>query len=62
MIILHKENKKRERGERDELILSEEQKLNPEKEARNKRNGVFETVEDARRKKGDKWSGFRYQV
>lgn len=62
MIIFHKENKKRERGERDELILSEERKLDPEKKARNKRNGVFETVEDAQREKGDKWSGFRYQV
>ncbi|GJJ08202.1 hypothetical protein Clacol_002410 [Clathrus columnatus] len=62
MLTLHRENKKRQRGERDEIILSENRMLDPEKETRNKRNGVFETVEDARREKGDKWSGFRYHL
>lgn len=62
MIALHRENKKRERGERDEFILSEDRKLDPDREIRNKRNGVFPTVEDARKERGDKWSGFKYQL
>ena len=26
------------------------------------KNGVFESVDDAKREKGDEWSGFRYTL
>lgn len=61
IILMHRENNKRERGERDELILSEDRKLDGER-GLGKRNGVFETMECARREKGDNWSGYRYQL
>lgn len=33
-----------------------------EEDMRRRRNGVFESVEAARREKGDLWSGFRYSL
>ena len=50
--LLRKENQRRDRGERDELIVS----LN----SGDPRNGSYETVEEAKRDKGDEWSGYRY--
>ena len=50
-LVLRAENAKRERGERDETI-------NPNERGKN----VFASVEDARREKGDQWSGFRYTL
>ena len=57
MILLRRENAARDRGERDEVIAGEDNK-----HADGDRNGRFESVEDARREKGDLWSGFRYTL
>ena len=55
--LLKRENAKRERGERDEVIVGE----NDEREDLAK-NGRFNTVADAKREKGDRWSGYRYTL
>ena len=55
-ILLKQENKARDRGERDEVIDGFENK------AANPRNGQYSSVADARREKGDAWSGFRYTM
>ncbi|KAK7025169.1 high-affinity nicotinic acid transporter [Favolaschia claudopus] len=52
--LLRAENARRDRGERDEIIGKvDDTELN-------EKNGRFETVEDAKREKGDEWSGYRY--
>ena len=55
-ILLRQENKARDRGERDEVIDDFENK------SANLHNGQYSSVADARRDKGDTWSGFRYTV
>ncbi|KAF7370489.1 High-affinity nicotinic acid transporter [Mycena sanguinolenta] len=50
---LRAENARRDRGERDEIIGKAE-------DSGNEKNGRFDTVEDAKREKGDEWSGYRY--
>jgi hypothetical protein len=51
---LRAENARRDRGERDEIIgKTDDSRLN-------EKNGRFDTVEDAKREKGDEWSGYRY--
>lgn len=63
LVVLKKENQKRARGERDEIILSELKGSDlQDLTERQKLNGVFETVDEARRVKGDSWSGFRYHL
>ncbi|KAJ7180779.1 MFS general substrate transporter [Mycena filopes] len=52
LYLLKKENARRDRGDRDEVIGSEELEDNG--------NGRYATVEDAKREKGDNWSGYRY--
>ncbi|KAI9454442.1 MFS general substrate transporter [Russula earlei] len=53
---LRRENKARDRGELDEVIDDVENKnADPD-------NGRYGSVADARREKGDRWSGFRYTV
>ncbi|KAG7093052.1 hypothetical protein E1B28_009345 [Marasmius oreades] len=52
LILAGRENARRERGERDEVI--EGQSGGDEK------NGTFESVAEAKREKGDEWSGYRY--
>jgi hypothetical protein len=54
--LLRRENARRNRGERDEVIEGVENKNAHE------RNGVYATVEEAQKDKGDRWSGFRYTV
>jgi len=54
LILLKRENGRRDRGERDEVIQGLESKSAADK------NGVYSTVEEAKREKGDAWSGFRY--
>lgn len=56
-IMLKRENDRRDRGERDEVIKG----VNDERHDLMK-NGCYASVEEARRKKGDKWSGFRYRL
>ncbi len=55
-VALRWENARRDRGERDEVIRGVVN-VNAREI-----NGVYESVEEARRAKGDKWSGFRYIV
>ncbi|OBZ79581.1 hypothetical protein A0H81_00866 [Grifola frondosa] len=55
-VLLRRENARRERGERDEVIEGMDNKHADEK------NGRFESVYAARVEKGDLWSGFRYSL
>lgn len=63
---LRRENAARERGERDEVIdAAAGEKVGGaphETDARALRNGRFATVADAKREKGDNWSGYRYTL
>jgi hypothetical protein len=56
MILLQRENARRDAGERDEEIDGDNSKSSSSK------NGRFASVEEARREKGDMWSGFRYAL
>jgi hypothetical protein len=58
MILLRRENEKRERSERDEVITGGVG-LKPGGEG-DAKGGVYESVEEAKRDKGDGWSGYRY--
>lgn len=56
-VLLKRENDRRERGERNEIIEGvngHEKELAP--------NGRFDSVEDAKREKGDAYSGYRYTL
>ena len=54
--LLRSENKRRDRGERDELIKVDGKVIG----GGDPKNGVYESVEEAKRDKGDEWSGYRY--
>ena len=56
-ILLRKENTRRDSGERDEIIGDMVQT-----DCTNAKNGKYGSVEEARKEKGDMWSGFRYTV
>jgi hypothetical protein len=56
IVVLRRENAAKARGARDEVIAGVDNKnADP-------RNGVFESVGEARREKGDAWSGFYYTL
>ncbi|KAK0501550.1 MFS general substrate transporter [Armillaria luteobubalina] len=55
LFLLDRENKKRDRGERDEII-------GDITITGNEKNGRFATLADAKREKGDRWSGYRYTL
>ena len=55
-LLLKRENARRDRGERDEVIDGVDNKFADE------HNGHFESVDAARVEKGDMWSGFRYTL
>jgi len=55
-ILLRKENARRDRGERDEVIEGIENSNAHEC------NGRFKNVDEAKLVKGDEWSGFRYTL
>ncbi|PPQ67081.1 hypothetical protein CVT25_005682 [Psilocybe cyanescens] len=55
-ILLKRENARRDRGERDEVIEGIDNKQAHE------RNGTYKSVEEAKIAKGDYWSGFRYTL
>ena len=57
-IFLKRENARRERGERDEIIENQVETHDP----RNEKNGRYATVDEARKDKGDEWSGYRYVI
>ena len=50
--MLRRENARRDRGERDEVIEGQT--------GGDSVNGCFKSVEEAQREKGDEWSGYRY--
>ncbi|KAJ7759161.1 MFS general substrate transporter [Mycena metata] len=54
---LRRENARRDRGERDEVIGKSG---DSDFDAQNEKNGRFDNVADAKREKGDEWSGYRY--
>ncbi|KAJ7642794.1 MFS general substrate transporter [Mycena polygramma] len=54
LYLLKRENARRDRGERDEVIGSDSE------EKEDNGNGRYASVEDAKREKGDLWSGYRY--
>ncbi|KXN84250.1 hypothetical protein AN958_12823 [Leucoagaricus sp. SymC.cos] len=58
IFFLNRENKARERGERDEVIGE----IGEGDEIRAKKNGYFASVSEAKREKGDSWSGYRYTL
>ena len=53
-LLLRAENARRDRGERDEVILG--------MVGGDPKNGTFDSVEEAKREKGDEWSGYRYTL
>jgi hypothetical protein len=53
---LARENAKRDRGERNEIITGAGGK------GGNEANGTYATVDDAKMEKGDEWSGYRYTL
>lgn len=55
--MLKRENDRRDRGERDEVIEG----VNEDREDLLK-NGRYANVLEAKREKGDKWSGYRYTL
>lgn len=59
MFLLRRENERRDKGERDEVIDSNN---SGEMDELALKNGRFKTVNDARREKGDEWSQFRYTL
>lgn len=62
---LREENKRRERGERDEVIIAAREKaemLDAETMKQGQANGIYESAEAAKRAKGDLWSGYRYHL
>lgn len=53
-VLLKRENARRERGERDEIIRG------AVSDRAHAQNGTYDSVEEAKVSKGDNWSGFRY--
>lgn len=53
--LLKKENGRRDQGERDEVIIG----VNEKREDLLK-NGCYQNLEEVKREKGDRWSGYRY--
>ena len=63
LFLLRNENAKRARGERDEVIVG----INDKQDETNggilkQNNGQFTSVAEAKREKGDAWSGYRYTL
>lgn len=56
LVLLKRENARRDRGERDEVIEGIDNKF------ANASNGIYQSVADAKSAKGDNWSGFRYTL
>ncbi|THV02517.1 MFS general substrate transporter [Dendrothele bispora CBS 962.96] len=55
MFFLRRENMKRDRGERDEIIGGDPS-------TGHEKNGRYDSIADAKREKGDDWSGYRYTM
>lgn len=63
-VFLRRENAARDRGDRDEVIEGafRENEGTEERAERARRNGHFASVDEAKREKGDTWSGYRYTL
>ncbi|KAJ6581654.1 MFS general substrate transporter [Mycena capillaripes] len=59
LFLLKRENARRDRGERDEVIGFGAES---DEGVKDNGNGRYATVEDAKREKGDNWSGYRYML
>lgn len=57
-LYLRRQNSLRSQGLEDEVITG----VNDEKKNALAKNGVFDSVEEAKRSKGDKWSGYKYTL
>jgi len=55
MFFLRRENIRRDRGERDEIIGGDPS-------TGHEKNGRYDSIADAKREKGDDWSGYRYTM
>ena len=53
--LLKRENERRDRGEREEVIVG----VN-DHQVDLLKNGRYASIEEAKREKGDRWSGYRY--
>ncbi|KAH7885894.1 major facilitator superfamily domain-containing protein [Phlebopus sp. FC_14] len=62
MILLKSENTRRDRGERDEVIVTNDDLGVKDDAGLMAKNGRYESIDAARRDKGDAWSGFRYKL
>lgn len=60
LYLLRKENARRERGERDEIIRGVTA-IGDDKIPIGK-GKVYDSLEQVKREKGDKWSGYRYTL
>ena len=58
LIFLKRENARRDRGERDEIIENQVETH----DSCNEKNGRYATVDEAKKDKGDEWSGYRYVI
>jgi len=62
LFALRWENARRARGDRDEVIGDASYEPSAKEHKRERENGRYRTVDEARRDKGDQWSGFRYTL
>ena len=67
--LLKAENARRDRGERDEIIEGSSEKVGGGIRVGvnvgpggDEKNGRYSSVDEARREKGDLWSGYRYTL
>lgn len=57
-VYLRRQNRLRAQGLMDEVIIG----VNDDKKDTLLKNGVFDSVKEAKRSKGDKWSGYKYTL
>jgi hypothetical protein len=62
MLLLKRENNRRDAGDRDEVIGEHNDETKQSELEKRAKNGRFTSVEEARRDKGDLYSGFRYTL
>lgn len=57
LLLLKRENAARDNGKRDEVIGDGAETAHGDA-----KNGTYSTVDEAKREKGDEWSGYRYML
>ena len=60
IVLLRRENARRERGERDEIIRSVTEA--GEEKVPVGKGKVYDSVEQVKKERGDAWSGYRYRL